>query len=129
MIFLCVAKEERMRRFYYLSSCDSCKRIAKELPLDERITQIDIKKTPLNNAEVEDLHQLSGSYEALINKRAQLYKQRGLKDQNLTEADYKKLLLEHYTFLKRPVLVYDTTLFVGNASKTVEEAKAFLNER
>jgi len=26
-------------------------------------------------------------------------------------------------------LVYDTTLFVGNAAKTVEEAKAFLNER
>jgi arsenate reductase len=129
MIFLCVVKEERMRRFYYLSSCDSCKRIAKELPLDETIAQIDIKKTPLNSTEVEALYERSGSYEALINKRAQLYKQRGLKDQNLTEVAYKNLLLEHYTFLKRPVLVYDAALFVGNAAKTVAEAKAFLNEQ
>jgi len=89
-----------MRRFYYLSSCDSCKRIAKELPLDETIAQIDIKKTPLNSTEVEALYERSGSYEALINKRAQLYKQRGLKDQNLTEVAYKNLLLEHYTFFK-----------------------------
>jgi len=38
-------------------------------------------------------------------------------------------LLEHYTFLKRPVLVYEEHIFVGNAAKTVAEAKAFLDEQ
>ena len=36
-----------MRFFYYLSSCDSCKRIRNELSLDESIIQIDIKKSPI----------------------------------------------------------------------------------
>lgn len=118
-----------MRLFYYLSSCDTCKRILNELKLKDTITQIDIKKNPLTTAQVEDLHKRVGRYEDLINKRAQLYKQRNLKEKNLSEQDYKTLLLEHYTFLKRPVLVYEEDIFVGNAAKTVAEAKAFLDEQ
>lgn len=118
-----------MRLFYYLSSCDTCKRILNELKLKDTITQIDIKKNPLTTAQVEDLHKRVGRYEDLINKRAQLYKQRNLKEKNLSEQDYKTLLLEHYTFLKRPVLVYEEHIFVGNAAKTAAEAKAFLDEQ
>lgn len=118
-----------MRLFYYLSSCDTCKRILNELKLKDTITQIDIKKNPLTTAQVEDLYKRVGRYEDLINKRAQLYKQRNLKEKNLSEQDYKTLLLEHYTFLKRPVLVYEEDIFVGNAAKTVAEAKAFLDEQ
>lgn len=118
-----------MRLFYYLSSCDTCKRILNDLKLKDTITQIDIKKNPLTTAQVEDLHKRVGRYEDLINKRAQLYKQRNLKEKNLSEQDYKTLLLEHYTFLKRPVLVYEEDIFVGNAAKTVAEAKAFLDEQ
>ena len=118
-----------MRLFYYLSSCDTCKRILNELKLKDTITQIDIKKNPLTTAQVEDLHKRVGRYKDLINKRAQLYKQRNLKEKNLSEQDYKTLLLEHYTFLKRPVLVYEEHVFVGNAAKTVAEAKAFLDEQ
>ena len=118
-----------MRLFYYLSSCDTCKRILNELKLKDTITQIDIKKNPLTTAQVEDLHKRVGRYEDLINKRAQLYKQRNLKEKSLSEQDYKTLLLEHYTFLKRPVLVYEEYIFVGNAAKTVAEAKAFLDEQ
>jgi arsenate reductase len=129
MIFLCKAKVISMRLFYYLSSCDTCKRILNELKLKDTITQIDIKKNPLTTAQVEDLHKRVGRYEDLINKRAQLYKQRNLKEKSLSEQDYKTLLLEHYTFLKRPVLVYEEHIFVGNAAKTVAEAKAFLDEQ
>jgi arsenate reductase len=118
-----------MRLFYYLSSCDTCNRILNELKLKDTITQIDIKKNPLTTAQVEDLHKRVGRYEDLINKRAQLYKQRNLKEKSLSEQDYKTLLLEHYTFLKRPVLVYEEHIFVGNAAKTVDEAKAFLDEQ
>ena len=118
-----------MRVFYFLSSCDTCKRILAELPLDSSIAQIDIKKNPLTASQLAQLHALAGSYEALFSKRSQLYKQRCLKDQILSENDIKDLLLEHYTFLKRPVLLYDNKLFIGNTAKVITEAKAFLNEQ
>ena len=129
MIFICNPKETSMRLFYYLSSCDTCKRIAKELPLNDSIMQVDIKKSPLTATQIEALHQRVGSYEQLINKRAQLYKQRNLKDKNLQEEDFKNLLLEHYTFLKRPIVVFDDRIFIGNGAQTIADAKAFLNEQ
>ena len=58
-----------------------------------------------------------------------MYKQRNLKDKNLQEEDYKNLLLEHYTFLKRPIVVFDYHIFIGNGAQTVADAKAFLNEQ
>ena len=118
-----------MRIFYYLSSCDTCKRIAKELSIDDTVSQIDIKKNPITNSELEVLYQITGSYEDLVNKRAQLFKQNNLKDQNLNEEAYRALLLEHYTFLKRPVLLHDKIIFIGNSAKTVTAAKIFLDEQ
>ncbi|MBF12376.1 MAG: hypothetical protein CMC63_09390 [Flavobacteriaceae bacterium] len=118
-----------MRVLYYLNSCDTCKRIIKELAIKESISQIEIKKNPLTSVQLEILLEKVGSYEELINKRAQLYKQRNLKDRKLKEEDYKNLLLEHYTFLKRPILLYDEHIFVGNSVKIIAQAKAFLNEQ
>ena len=123
MIFLCNPKAISMRLFYYLSSCDTCKRILKELKLKDTITQIDIKKNPLTEAQVEALYQKVESYEDLINKRAQLYKQRNLKEKNLSEEDYKNLLLEHYTFLKRPVFIVENNIFIGNSKKEIDRLK------
>jgi len=118
-----------MRVFFYLSSCYTCKRIIKTLNLDASITQVDIKKNPLTASQLDELYSLTQSYEALFSKRAQLYKQRDLKNQTLEDTDYRSLLLEHYTFLKRPVLVYDKTIFIGNSSKVTEAAKVFLDEQ
>jgi arsenate reductase len=70
---------------------------------------------------------LAGSYEALFSKRAKLYKEMDLKHQNLTERDYKHYILEHYTFLSRPVIIINDKIFIGNSKKTVEAAKAYLN--
>ena len=70
---------------------------------------------------------LSGSYESLFSRRAILFRQRGLHEKELSEKDYRDLILEHYTFLKRPVVLVDDTIFVGNAKKTVEAAKAALH--
>jgi arsenate reductase len=49
----------------------------------------DIKQDPLTAEELEEMYQLSGSYEALFSKKAQLYKSMNLKDKSLTEEDYK----------------------------------------
>lgn len=77
-------------------------------------------------AELEEMHRLAGSYEALFSRKATLYKERGLKDRTLTENDYKNLILEHYTFLSRPVIVDGENIFIGNSAKNVEAAIAHL---
>ncbi|WP_025741984.1 arsenate reductase family protein [Aquimarina pacifica] len=115
-----------MKKIYHLSTCDTCKRIIKELNLSSDFTLQDIKTEEITDDQIHEMQRLSGSYEALFSKRARLYKERGLKDQQLTEEDYKKLILEHYTFLKRPVLIIEDQIFIGNAKKTIEAAKAIL---
>lgn len=114
-----------MQRFYYLSSCDTCKRIIKSLDLPETVSCIDIKKAPLKEEDLAVLYAHTQSYEALLNKRAQ--KLKAIDKSSLTETRIKELLLSHYTFLKRPVLLLDDQLFVGNAKATVEAAKAALH--
>lgn len=112
-----------MKKIYYLSSCDTCKRIIKEIELPQSFIQQDIKTQGITETELEELFNLSESYEALFSKRARLYKERNLKDEQLLEEDYKNLLLEHYTFLKRPVIINNDELFIGNSKSTVAAAK------
>ncbi|GHA36277.1 arsenate reductase [Salinimicrobium marinum] len=117
-----------MKKIYYLSTCDTCKRILSELDAPSDFDLQDIKSDPLTKEEVEQLKSLAGNYESLFSKRARLYKERDLKNKELKEEDYKTLLLEHYTFLKRPVIVHEQEIFIGNSKKTVEAAKASLHE-
>jgi len=88
----------------------------------------DLKSNPIAMNDLEVLHEFTGSYEALFNKRSRLYKERGLKDKSLSEMDYKQLILEHCTFLKRPVFIIDDKVFVGNSKSTVTALAAELNE-
>jgi arsenate reductase len=101
-------------------------RILKELNLSSDFELQDIKENPLTVKQVEELHKLSGSYEALFSKRAKLYKEMDLKNANLQERDYKHYILEHYTFLQRPVIVIGNYIFIGNSKKVVESAKQML---
>lgn len=117
-----------MKRIYYLSTCDTCKRILAELDPPAAFELQDIKEQPINAEELENLKSLAGSYEALFSKRARLYKERDLKNKNLSETDFRNLILEHYTFLKRPVIVNEDEIFVGNSKKVVGAAKESLNE-
>jgi len=115
-----------MKKCYYLKTCDTCKRILKEWNLPKDVILQDIKSEEITVSQLEEMHQFSGNYEALFSKRAKLYKERGLKNETLTEDDYKALILEHYTFLKRPVLIYNNRIFIGNSKKVVAEAKEFI---
>ncbi len=109
-----------MNKIYYLASCDTCRKIIKSLPENNLVFQ-DIRQEPITEEQLEEMHKLSGSYEALFSKKAQLYKSMGLKDQSLTEADFKKYILEHYTFLSRPVFIIDGKIYIGNSQKNVAE--------
>ncbi len=66
---------------------------------------------------------LAGSYEALFSCRSLQYAARGLKDKTLTEKDYRNLILEEYTFLKRPVVILNGEIFIGNSKEVVEAMK------
>tara|TARA_R110002012_G_scaffold16968_3_gene64733 strand:+ start:36257 stop:36655 length:399 start_codon:yes stop_codon:yes gene_type:complete len=114
-------KVTNMRKVvYYLSSCDTCKKIMGQLDL-ESFDRIDIKNNPLTEPQLLELYAITESYEELFNKRAIKFRQQGLNKEELTENKYKKLLLEEYTFLKRPVFLINGELFLGNAKKTVEQ--------
>jgi len=115
-----------MKKIYHLSTCDTNKRILKDLNLTDDFIKQDIKKESLTVEELENMCELSGSYEALFSKRARLYIERGLKNTSLEEDDYKNLLLEHYTFLKRPVLIIGSEIFIGNSKNVVVSAKESL---
>jgi arsenate reductase-like glutaredoxin family protein len=111
-----------MEKFYYLSTCDTCKKIMDQLKLPQSFIKQDIKVQGITEEELIEMFNLSGSYEDLFSKRAKLYKERNLKDERLLDEDYKNLILEHYTFLKRPVLINNDEIFIGNSKKTVEAA-------
>ena len=108
-------------KIYYLASCDTCRKIIKSLPNADRLQFHDIRQNPITEQELEEMYQLSGSYEALFSKKAQLYKSMDLKNKNLTEADYKQYLLQHYTFLSRPVFIIDNKIYIGNSQKNIIE--------
>ena len=106
-------------KIYYLASCSTCRKIIKSLPNSDKLKYHDIRENPITEQELEEMYQLSGSYEALFSKKAQLYKSMDLKNKNLTEVDYKKYLLEHYTFLSRPVILFNDEIFIGNTQPNV----------
>lgn len=109
-----------MKKIYYLSTCDTCKRIMKEIGVDSNWEKQDIKTEKITIEQLEEMKKLSGSYESLFSRRAQKYKSLGLKDKKLVEEDYKKYILEEYTFLKRPVTLINNQLFIGNSKKITE---------
>ncbi len=116
-----------MKKVYYLKTCSTCIRILKELNLPSDFVLQDIKTEAITVKQLEEMEALSGSYESLFSKRSKLYKEMDLKNQSLDERDYKQYILEHYTFLSRPVLINGDDIFIGNSKKTVEAAKGAIH--
>lgn len=102
-------------------------RILKELNLNEsNSTLIDIKKNNISATELEAIQKhLKCLYEELFNKRAQKFKV--IKNSIINDEDFKELILQEYTFLKRPIIQIGEEYFVGNSKAVVEDAKQKLN--
>lgn len=114
-----------MKKVFYLKTCDTCRKIL--APFDLTGWDIrEIKKEPVTAEELQDMYAKSGSYEALFSKKSTQIRQRGLDVKTLAENDFKDLLLDHYSFLKRPVFITDDRIFVGNDKKNVEELTVFM---
>lgn len=116
-----------MRKAYHLSSCSTCQRIIRELGLVERGFALqDIKQQNISAQELDAIQEQVGSYEALFSRKAMKFRSMGLDKMTLTEQDYRRYILEEYTFLKRPVILIGDAVFVGNAKATVAEAAKLL---
>ena len=111
-----------MKKIYYLKTCDSCRKILKSIPLEGFELQ-EIKSQPITPEQLNEMKAVAGSYESLFSRRAKKYTAMGLKDQVLEETDYKQLILSDYTFLKRPVVIIDDSIYIGNAKKDIEKLK------
>jgi arsenate reductase len=115
------------KKIFLLPSCSTCVKIAKELAVDtHNFDVIDIKSDGVSETMLDAIAKQEGGYEAVFSKRAMKYKSLSLKEQKLSEQDFKNHILNEYTFLKRPVIQIGDTYFVGNAKKTVEAAKEAL---
>src|SRR5690554_254122 len=116
-----------MKKIYYLQTCDTCKRIMKQFDFEGFEIQ-NIKTESITESQLEAMKALAGSYEALFSRRARKYKELGLKDQTLTEEDYKNYILSDYTFLKRPVIIDGDKIFIGSDKKNLEVLSAYFDE-
>ncbi|HXD77499.1 MAG TPA: ArsC/Spx/MgsR family protein [Puia sp.] len=103
-----------MKKIYHLSTCSTCQRILKEMGAAKKRFQLqDIKTEKITPAQLDELKSRTGSYEALFSRRAVKYKEMGLKEKMLSEDDYRRLILEEYTFLKRPVILDGPAISIG----------------
>lgn len=83
----------------------------------------EIKTEKITPGQIDEMKKLAGTYEALFSRVALKYRILGLNDMQLSEKDYRKYILEEYTFLKRPVIIIGKKIFIGNSKKTVAAAK------
>ena len=110
-----------MKKIYHLGNCTTCQTIIKKTGIDRKgFMMQDIKFEKITPAQIEEMKAMTGSYESLFSRRAMKYKELGLKDKKLVEKDYRKLILEEYTFLKRPVVIVNDLIFIGSEKKTIE---------
>jgi arsenate reductase len=108
-----------MKKVYYLSTCDTCARIMSQVPQIEEWDKVDIKSENISAEDLDLIAKESGGYEAVFSKRARKFRGEGWNEKELSEQDYRGLILKEYTFLKRPVFLIDDHVFVGNSKKTV----------
>jgi arsenate reductase len=116
-----------MKKIYALSSCSTCIRIINDLDLKNKNFEFqDIKTQKITPAQLSEMKNISGSYESLFSRVALKYRALGLDKKVLTEEDFKNYILEEYTFLKRPVIIIEKNIFIGNSKNTVAAVKSVL---
>lgn len=114
-------------KIFHLANCDTCQKILKELDGAKGCELQNIKEHNINENDLDAAAQKLGSYEALFSRRALKFRQWGLHEKELTENDFRDLILKEYTFLKRPVMFIGEKVFAGNLKSTVEAAKQELS--
>ncbi len=111
-----------MKKIFHLKTCSTNQRILKEINPGSDVDLQNIKEENIDAETLDFLKEKVGSYEALFSKKAMKYRALGLDKKKLTEEDYRKYLLEEYTFLKRPFIINGEEVFIGNSKQVVQAA-------
>jgi arsenate reductase len=104
---------------YWLPHCSTCQKadaFLKELDVNVR-QYVDVKTEPVDKATLEALCKKMGGVEALFSKRAMKYRQWGLDQKTLTNAEMLDYMIQEYTFIKRPVIVAGDNILAGFSQK------------
>lgn len=117
-----------MNKIYYLSTCSTCKKILKSNDFPGDCDFQDIKTNKISKNQLNALIQSAGNIQKLFSKKARKYSSMKLADKNLTGADYEKLILEEYTFLKRPVILLDDEIFIGSSKSELKRLSDHLEK-
>ena len=103
-----------MLSLYGISNCDTVKKARRWL--DQHglsFNFIDYRKTPLDKKIIQGWLEQVGS-EVLLNKKSRTWRELPESDKDkLTDSKIVKLLLEHPTLIKRPVLIKGKKILVG----------------
>ncbi|MDN5627500.1 ArsC family protein [Epilithonimonas bovis DSM 19482] len=117
-----------MKKVFYLKTCGTCKKIMSQYDLSDWDLR-EIKSKPVTEEELDEMYAITQSYESLFSKKSTQIKARGIDTSSLKEADYKHLILDHYSFLKRPVFLTDHLIFAGSDKKNLENLHLFFENQ
>lgn len=117
-----------MKKVFYLKTCGTCTKILKQFDLSNWELR-EIKSVPITEEELALMYEKTNSYEALFSRRSTQIKAQEIDVKSLKENDFKKLLLAHYSFLKRPVFLTDKEIYVGNEKQNLENLEHFFNDK
>lgn len=113
-----------MQKVFYLKTCGTCTKILKQFDLSNWELR-EVKSKGISAEELAEMYEKTKSYEALFSRRSTQIKARNIDVKTLEENDFKDLILDHYSFLKRPVFLTDKEIFIGNEKENLENLTAF----
>lgn len=88
----------------------------------------EIKTTPISEEELNGMYAIVNSFEMLFSKKSTQIKERNIEVKSLKEEDFKKLILEDYRFLKRPVFIVNQEIFIGSDKKIIENLRKYFSK-
>ncbi len=108
---------------YWLPRCSTCQKAAKYLADQGVAIEVfrDLKSERLSREEIENLAAIIGGTEKLFSRRAIKYRELKLNERDLTEREMAELMMEEYTFIKRPVFVFGGRGTAGFAEKEFQK--------
>lgn len=116
-----------MKKVFYLKTCQTNKKIMSAFDLSDWELQ-EIKSKPISSEDLALMYEKTKSYEALFSKKSTQIKAREIDVKTLQEEDFRQLILEHYSFLKRPVFLTEDTIFVGNDKENLQKLENYFNK-
>jgi arsenate reductase (glutaredoxin) len=116
------------KKVIHLSSCNTCQKIIQEVAVGPEFEYQDVKRDKITEDQLNYFKSLAGSYEVLFNRTSRKYRELGLHEKQLEENDYKTLMLQEYTLLKRPIFVIEEDIFIGNSKKNIEAVMKKLSQ-